>query len=63
MGFSLVAIDETVMDFCRNLERSLRKRGNYTAAGLAKTRTGNLTIFIAPRLPFTSFAVGSNSRP
>ena len=63
MGFSMVAIDETVMDCCATFETSLRKRGNYATARLSNTRAGNLTIFIAPRLPcFTSSAARSNSR-
>src|SRR5262249_49721297 len=63
MGFTMVAIDETLMDRCASFEASLRKRGNYGTARLSKTGAANLTVFIARRLPcFTSSAARSNSR-
>jgi hypothetical protein len=51
MGFSMVAIDETFMDYCGGFETSSKKRGNYATARFSNTRAGNLTVFIAPRLP------------
>jgi len=53
MGFSMVAIGETLMDCCASFETSLRQRGNYGTPRLSKTGAGNLTLFIAPRLPYS----------
>jgi len=52
MGFPILAIDETFMNRRRSFERSLVKRSNYGPARFAKTRAGNLTIFMGPRLPY-----------
>jgi hypothetical protein len=52
IGFPIVAIDEPFMGRCWSFETSLRRRGNYRTARVAKTTSGNMTIFMAPRLPY-----------
>lgn len=42
------------MDCWSSFETSSIKRGNQATAAFAKTGTGNLTLFGAGRLPFTS---------
>lgn len=40
------------MDIFRSFETTLAKLSSYIPAEFAKTRTGNLTIFMVPRLPY-----------
>ena len=40
------------MDIFRSFETTLAKLSSYIPAEFANTRTGNLTIFMVPRLPY-----------